>query len=382
VHASEYSDRSPGRLVSVSEGQVAFVPDPLPSDLHLDREAVCLLANAEFALGRLAGATAKLANPRLITAPLLHREAILSSRIDGTVTTPERLAMLEAGLADGDEVERENTRAVLNYIRVIEHGLRSPLPISVRLISELHAVLLEGVRGKHERADAAAAGQPPEGLDRPRVVRLPIQEMQACLDVFERRLQVATDKLPVLVSLALLHYQFEAIHPFRDGNGRIGRVMLVLTLARRGRLPQPVLCLAGYLERHRTEYFDALRAISQQSAWLPWVAFLLRGVEESANESLEHAESLLELWSHYRNLFHDKRTSGPLNQMIDALFVLPCTTIQHMADTLQLKRGDVSVSLQKLVAAGILVEVSGGTQDQIFLAPAILGFMRNRAESD
>ena len=383
MQAPQYTDRSPGRLVPVGEGRVAFVPDPLPTELVLDRDGTDALASAEYALGRLAGATGTIDDRSLVLAPLQHREAILSSRIDRILTTPEQLVLLEAGAPDGTDEERGHARAVLRYVKTIEHGLASPLPVSVRLISELHAVLVTEDAGRREQSEHSEEGLDPTPAsdDQPRVVRLPVRDMQNCLDAFQARLQVTSDRLPPLVELALLHYQFEAIHPFRQGNGRLGRLILPLILSRQGRLPQPLLYLSAYLERHRDEYFESLRAVSQRSAWLQWIQFFVRGVEDSATECLAHAESLLELHEHYHALFRDSAGYARLQPVIDGLFRVPCLIPSRVASTWQMTEQQGSEAIDELVGKGILFGVDGAGHERVFLAPAILGFMRNRDEA-
>lgn len=379
----QYTEQSPGRLVPAGEGRVAFVPDPLPTELQLDRDATDALAAAEYALGRLAGATATVDDRLPALMPLQYREALLSSRIDRIVTTPERLVLMQAGVADGSPKEQADTRSVVRYIRTIDHGAASPLRISVRLISELHAVLVTDETDRTMRLDESQDGfeLPPETSDQPRVVRLPVRDMQTCLDVFEGRLRVTPVPMPALVELALLHYQFEAIHPFRHGNGRLGRLILPLILSRQNRLPNLLLFLSAYLERHRTAYFELLRAISQRGAWLPWVTFFLRGVEDAATESLEHVESLLELYEHYHALFRDSGAYASLQPVLDGLFLLPCTSVPHAVRSLELTEPEASAAIDALVAQGILFGVNGPGQDRMFLAPAILAFMRNRDET-
>jgi Fic family protein len=368
--------------VPVGEGRVAFVPDPLPTELQLDRAATDALANAEYALGRLAGATATVDDRLSVLVPLQYREALLSSRIDRIVTTPERLVLAKAGLPDGSPQEQAHTRSVLRYVHTIDYGLASALPVSVRLISELRAVLVTDATDKprydEESQDPAP---PPESGEQPRVVRLPVREMQTCLDTFEARLQAMPPSMPALVELALLHYQFEAIHPFRQGNGRVGRLILPLMLFRQNRLPQPLLYLSAYLERHRDEYFESLRAVSRRSAWLPWVTFFLRGVEESATEGLEQIESLFELHDHYHALFRDSGAYDTLRPLIDGLFVLPSISAARAAASLETTEETAASAIDALVSRGLLFAVEGPQPHREFLAPAILGFMRNREES-
>jgi len=184
---SDFSPSSPGRLVVIDDPVVAFVPAPLPADVPLDARTTRLLADADHALGRLAGTTARLVNPFLIGSPLLHREAILSSRIEGTITSPEQLALIEAGApASGDTQGREDTQEVLNYISAMKHGLGSPLPLSLRLIRDLHRVLLTDVRGNQERPGEFRGaqnyiGRSHESIAQARFVLPPVREMHECL---------------------------------------------------------------------------------------------------------------------------------------------------------------------------------------------------------
>jgi Fic family protein len=368
--------------VQVGEGRVAFVPDPLPTALSLDAAATDALVNAEYALGRLAGVTATVDSHVPVLAPLQSREALLSSRIDRIISTPERLVLMAAGAADGTAEERAQTRSVLSCVRTIERGLGSALPPSVRLLSELHAVLVAGEsRGieSHnnppEEAEASASTD-----DRSRVVRLPVRDMQSCLDAFESRLQTRPTSIPVLVELALLHYQFEAIHPFRQGNGRLGRLLLTLVLARQKRVSHPFLYFSAYFESHRDEYFESLRAVSERGAWLPWVTLLLRAVEDSATECLEHVEGLVELHEHYHALFRETDSYDLLHPLIDSLFELPCISVPRAASSLDVTELVASHMISALVSKGILFGVSGLEQDRMFFAPAILGFMRSGPE--
>lgn len=384
---ADYSSVSPGRLVPV-EGAVAFVPAPLPDELALDARAASLLGEAEHAVGRLVGTTAGMVNPYLVASPLLHREALLSSRIEGTYATPEQLVLLDLQPA-GDETagdQREDTREVHNYIRAMEHGLASPLPLSLRLIREVHRVLLDGVCGNRARPgefrrSQSFIGRPGDTLVTARYVPPPVPDMRACLDVLERRLHREREGLPVLVKVALVHYQFEAIHPFLDGNGRVGRLLIPLMLARVGRLPQPVLYMSAYLERHRERYMDLPLEVSRRGAWLEWVGFFLRGVAESAAESLGQTEGLLALRQQYHDRLRSARSFGSLQRLVDRLFATPSVTIGLAAKHLGVTVAAASGHVKRLVEAGVLREVTGRKRDQIFVAPAILAFMHDRPET-
>jgi Fic family protein len=383
VRTADFSPDSPGRLVEIPPGVPAFVPDPMPDELTLDYVAIRLLSDAEHAIGRLVGAVGRTVNPFLIGSPLLHREAILSSRIEGTIATPEQLVLAElAGPSNAGE-DVGDAEEVVNYMRAMRHGLRSKLPMSLRLIRELHAVLMKGVRGGQDRPGEFRdvqnfVGSPGASIGDARFVPPPAGAMRDCLDVFERRLHAHNERLPILVKLAVVHYQFEAIHPFHDGNGRIGRLLLPLLLVREKRLEEPVLYLSAYLERNRKEYMDLLLAVSQKGAWLEWVRFFLKGVEESASESLEQTDALLALRERYHSQFRSARSFGVLQQLIDNLFVSPSITMTTTAKALKITPAAASANIRKLTEGGVLREVTGRKRDQVFVAHEILKFMGKR----
>jgi Fic family protein len=362
---------------------LAFVPDPMPADIPLGLETVRLLSQADYAVGRLAGATGRLINPYLVGQPLLRREAILSSRIEGTFTTPEQLVLLEAGApARGGPRAAEDTREVLNYVRAMERGLEllKTLPVSLRLVREIHGVLLDGVRGGEDRPGAFRTEQNYIGarqapIHEARFVPPPVGEMHDALARWEEDLHVLPDPLPLLVRLAVAHYQFEAIHPFRDGNGRVGRLLIPLLLCEREQLPDPLLYMSAYFERRRDEYMDRLLAVSTAGAWEPWIAFFLTGVVECARESLRFTDELLALRDRYQDAVRSARSSGLLAKLVDRLFQVPSITIAQARDLLSVTHASASSNLQKLVALGIVVEVTGRTRDRMYVAREILGFV-------
>jgi Fic family protein len=363
---------------------LAFVSDPMPVELPLGAAAVRLLSDADYALGRLAGASGRLLNPYLVGQPLLRREAILSSRIEGTYTTPEQLVLLEAGAArvGPDTKAAEDTREVLNYVLAMEHGLRllEKLPVSLRLVKEIHKVLLEGVRGGQDRPGQFRTEQNYIGprhapIADARFVPPPVAEMHETLDRWEKDLHVRPDPLPLLVRLAVAHYQFEAIHPFRDGNGRVGRLLIPLLLCERKRLPQPLLYMSAYFERNRQEYMDRLLSVSTHGAWEPWVAFFLEGVAQCARESLSFADQLLELRDRYHEWVRTARSSGLLGRLIDELFRVPSITIGRATELLQVTPAAASYNLKKLAALDIVSEVTGRTRGQFYIAREILAIV-------
>lgn len=387
MKSSDFSADSPGRLVPTIGGVAAFVPHPLPEEVPLDSTSIVLLGRAEHALGRLVGTTGRLVNPYLVGSPLLHREAILSSRIEGTITTPEQLVLLEAtkDLPGSERDIDEDTREVGNYVVAMRRGLKrlKEIPVCLRLIQDIHRDLLDGVRGNADRPGEFRVSQNWIGVRRSdpiqeaRYVPPPSKEMTQGLHAFEEYLHQAHPKLPNLVKLALIHYQFEAIHPFRDGNGRIGRLLIPLLLCSQQTMSEPVLYLSSFFERQRDEYVDHLLRVSTRGDWTGWIQFFLTAIESCATESLQKAEGLEALRSKYQRVFHSKRSSALVLKLIDYLFRRPSTTIKRSAKALEVTEAAAAGIIRKLVIARILKKVTPGKRNQVFVAPGILAFMQD-----
>jgi Fic family protein len=384
---ARFATASPGRLVPTFGGAQAFVPALIPRTLDLDLATVRLLSTAERRLGALGGATGRLVNPWLLAAPFLRQEAILSSRIEGTVTTPEQLALLEAAGSVESGVRAEDTREVANFVRATEHALREldRLPVSVRLLRDTHRILMTGVRGDRERPGELRDAQNFIGTDtdirNARFVPPPHTELPALLDDFERFVNDPEPELPLLVRIALAHYQFETIHPFRDGNGRIGRLLVLLLLLRDHALTAPILPISSYLERHRDRYMDLLLAVSVEGAWLPWIRFFLDAIAESASHAGRQVVELLALRDRWHERMQAARSSALLLRLVDALFRSPALSVGQAKDLLGVTYAAAAANVQKLVDAGLLVEATGRRRDRIFLAPEVLRFVRGEVPS-
>ena len=326
-------------------------------------------------------------NPYLVANPLLRREALLSSRIEGTVTTPHDLVLIEA--LDNPQValqsRPEDGREVANYIRAMNHGLERvrTLPISLRLIREIHTELLTGVRGNEERPGEFRTlqnfvGRRTDRIGNARYVPPPVAALEPLLDDFEKYLHERTDETaPLLVRLALVHYQFEAIHPFRDGNGRIGRLLIPLLLCTEQRIATPLVYLSAHFEKHRETYIDLMLAVSQKGDWTAWIDFFLEAVIACAKESAGQAQGLLNLRVRYLEQFRSARSSALLQKLIEFLFVTPVLTISDSARLLQVTPAAASSNIRKLVEAGIIQEVTHRKRNQIFLATEIMAFMND-----
>jgi Fic family protein len=334
------------------------------------------LAEAERAVGRLSGVGTTLPNPYLLINPFIRREAVLSSRIEGTQASLSDLLFFEA--APSAPARVADVHEVANYVRALESGLEPErkLPLSLRLIREMHRILMTGVGGSHLtpgefRRSQNWIGPPGSKLDDAIVVPPPVPEMNAALDALEKHLHDRSD-LPALIRLALIHYQFEAIHPFLDGNGRIGRLLISLLLCEWRLLPSPLLYLSAFFEKRRQEYYHRLLAVSQKGEWESWVEFFLSGVAEQALDAVRRAARLSALRDEYHARLQRARASALLLKLVDGLFHHPAITVPGAARQLNVTQRAASQNVGKLVQAGILAEATGRARYRIFVANAII----------
>ncbi len=307
----------------------------------------------------------------------MRREAVLSSRIEGTRASLSDLYAYEAGQLSMFDMP-DDVHEVSNYVRALEHALERlhELPLSLRLIRELHAHLMEGVRGEERRPGEFRRSQnwigPPGcSLVEAPFVPPPPAEMRQALDDFERYLHQESD-MPPLARLALIHYQFEAIHPFLDGNGRVGRLLITLLLCAWGLLPQPLLYLSAYFEAHRQSYYDLLLAVSQRGAWDEWLAFFLRGVAAQARDAVSRARRLLALRERYRERFQSARAAARLLQAVDLLFARPVVTVRGVEAEMGVNFTAAQRYVRQLEQAGVLREITGRARNRLYRADAIL----------
>ena len=383
MRREEFTADAPGRLVVAPEGHLAFVPDPLPLNLDLTRNTINLLAEAERALGELRGVGRTLPNPHLLINPLVRREAVLSSRIEGTTTGLQQLLLFEASTLD--EPEHSDAFEVANYVAALQLGfsLLESLPLSLRLIRQVHARLMENVRGQERRPGEFRQmpnmiGVPGASPATARFVPPPVKEMHEALDHLERYIGERQDDLPFLLQLALVHYQFEAIHPFMDGNGRVGRLLIALQLREQMVLPQPLLYLSGYFEQHRDAYRDLLLDVSRTGAWTPWIDFFLRAVSEQAKDTVERSNRLLDLLQHYQRWALAAHRSGNLTKLVDLLFIRPLIKIADAEQWLGITQPAASRLISRMIDANILIEITGGQRNRRFLAHEIVAIVDER----
>ena len=347
-----------GRIVRQVEGYRAFIPAPLPPDppLDFDRETIALLSKADRALGRLDGVTSVLPNPDLFVAMFVRKEAVLSSQIEGTQSTLDDVLQFELD-EEGVDLPKD-VGDVVSYVNAMNHGLErlKDLPLCMKLIREIHDRLLRGGRGGEKtpgefRHTQNWIGPPGSTLTTAIFVPPPVYEMRPALDNLERFLH-DDDAFPVLVHCALAHAQFETIHPFIDGNGRVGRLLITFLLCQREILGRPLLYLSSYLKTHRTEYYDRLMAIRLSGDWEGWIKFFLRGVFQVSQAASDTARKILELRERYRQTVKDQ-------PLLDYLFEQPLVSIPMVQRRLGCTFPTATKYVERLVGAGLLRETTG-----------------------
>jgi Fic family protein len=356
MNGRQFTRKAWGSLTKTLDGNNAFVPAASPRRLNLSEEAIALLDAASNRIGVLEGIARRLPNPDLLIGPYLRREAVLSSRIEGTQATLSDVYASEAQLSLDISPD---VQEVLNYLDAYKYGLArlSSLPLSLRLLRELHERLMSGVRGGQKRpgefrtyqnfiggtTEANATYVPP-----------PLLEMKACLDDLDHFMN-AREMRP-LVQMAVIHYQFEAIHPFGDGNGRVGRLLMGLFLNERKLLPQPLLYLSAYFERSRGEYYDGLMRVSTHGDWDAWVRYVLEGVRQQADEAITLADRLQALNSRYRTELHAAHATVNALALVEQLFVTPFVTNRFVKEILGVSHPTARSTVRTLQQLGILQE--------------------------
>ena len=374
VNVGENRQRRSGRYIQQPVGYRAFIPSPLPPEPPVDLGGALrdLLSEADYALGRLDGAVLTLPNPDLFVFMYVRKEAVLSSQIEGTQSSLQNLLAAEARLNDPDAPA--DVAEVVNYVKAMNHGLSrlAELPVSVRLIREIHAVLMEGGRGGRLAPGELRTTQNwigPAGctLNEATFVPPPAHELPQALSDLERFLH--TDHgLSVLVQVGLAHAQFETIHPFLDGNGRIGRLLITFLLTERKKLARPVLYLSHYFKRHRAEYYDRLQAVRDAGDWEGWLVFFLRGVVEVSHEATATAAAILAMRDEYRSRITDRlgRAAGNGHRIMEKLFDHPIVTVATVREWLGVTQAGANNLVNRLTKVGLLREITGYSRNRRF----------------
>lgn len=366
--------RQSGSYVRQPGGYQAFIPNPLPPSpaLRMDDEINTALSRADRALGRLDGSIETLPHPDLFLQMFVRKEAVLSSQIEGTQASLSDVIAAEASLKDRGRPS--DVREVQNYMAAIKAGtdLLSELPISTRLISALHERLMHEVRGQHQspgeiRVSQNWIGSAGCSLTNAMFVPPPPNEVHACLGALERFIH-DDSPLPPLIRAGLMHAQFETIHPFLDGNGRVGRLLITLFLVEKTLLRRPVLYLSYYFKRHRAEYYDRLQAVRDNGDWEGWIRFFLEGVAAVANLAAETAQKVLSMRENDRQRVIEEfdRSAGTALRILDSLYRLPYTYPAAAAAAHSVSFPTANGVLQKLEGMGVLTEVTGGRRNRVF----------------
>jgi Fic family protein len=378
----KFSSSSSGKVVRMPQGYWAFLPAPLPPRLDYSPALVTALSTADRAMGELKGLGGSLTNSHLLIRPLTHREAVLSSRIEGTRASLDDLFAYEANQLSFFE-PGSDVHEVHNYVRALEYGLERvlTLPVSLHLIREVHAKLTEGVRGDvftpgEFRRTQNWIGPAGSTLETAPYVPPPVDEMLRALGVLENFIHEPS-ALPPLLRLGLIHYQFEAIHPFLDGNGRLGRLLIALLLSAWELLPQPLLYLSAYFESNRLAYYDLLLAVSQRGAWEEWLIYFLEGVRVQSQDAVMKIGRLQSLRSEYQAQIQSRRAPARLLRVVDLLFAGPVLTARQVESELGIPFPGAQRLIDQLIQLGILREVTGGKRNRVYRSDPVFAILES-----
>jgi Fic family protein len=377
MNPEEFRNSSSGKVIHTLKDYWAYVPNPLPPNLTWSLVVVSALSEADRDLSRLNTLAGAFPFNQTLIMPFIRQEAVLSSRIEGTRASLVDLYAHEAGQLSF--LERvDDSSEVLNYVRALEYGLErvKTLPVSLRLIQEIHARLMENVRGGQLtpgefRRSQNWIGPAGSTLENATYVPPPVDEMLDALDAMEKFIH-APSQVPALVRAALLHYQFEAIHPFLDGNGRMGRVLIILLLHEWRVLSQPLLNLSVYFEAQRREYYTRLLDVSKSGAWEEWLLFFLTGVSTQAVNDAVRLESLLSLRVDYLERVRVGRRQERLEQVLDLIFQRPIINVRQVEAAIGIPYMTAERCIERLEKTGILREITGKARNRIFRADEIL----------
>ncbi|OGR78276.1 MAG: cell filamentation protein Fic [Elusimicrobia bacterium RIFCSPLOWO2_02_FULL_39_32] len=375
-------NNTPGRFILCRGNYKAYIPNPLPPELEWTPKLVRVLSDADTLLGRLSGDGKRLPNPHLLIRPFVAREAVMSSRIEGTQATLGELLAKEAGAS----IDRSpaDLREVGNYVIALEYGIKrlKTLPLSLRLVRELHEKLMMGVRGNHAtpgefRRSQNWIGTPGCTLTNASYVPPSPDYLMDCLSHWEKFMH---DKsIPPLAQIALLHYQFEAIHPFLDGNGRVGRLLIILFLIERSILPSPLLYISAFFEATRRDYYDRLRGVSEQGNWSAWLEYFLNGIARQSEDALSRSERINQKIMDWRKEFSGASSKVPL-KLIDILASNPYLTITKASQRLEVAYTTIERAIKKLENLSVVTKVGKAKRDRVYCASSILEILDEPAK--
>lgn len=359
------SDRA-GVVMNTSRGYSAFVPAKLPPEptIKLDSEMQKLLSLADRKLGRLDGITQILPNPELFVAMYVKKEAVLSAQIEGTQASLVDVLNVPANDSSSDN-SHNDVREVVNYVNAIYWGIErlSELPLSLRLIRNIHQILLKDVRGSNKSPGEFRKSQNwigPQGCSLKTATFIPptVEDMEKSMSDLERFIY-EDDDIPALIKIALIHAQFETIHPFLDGNGRMGRLLITFWLCQQEILSQPLLYLSYYFKQNRLEYYDRLMAVRIKGDWENWIKFFLKGIASVSDEATESAKEIIGLQNKYNALLFEKdRGNGNYNALLNKLFENPIITKKEVSEMLEISLPTAGSIVDVFCEIGILSDMT------------------------
>lgn len=373
-----FTDAALGDLVRIEVPwpDHAFVPAPLPTRWDMPASLWPHLLAARESLARLDGIGRHMPNHALLLSPLQQREALRSSSMEGTYATPEELLLYQIEPKEpkaGDDPVND-WREVANYGLALSAGqkvLDDGYPLSLQLVRTLHGELLRGVRGDDKSPGEFRRGQVIVGAGG-RYVPPPPHQLAGCLEAFELSMRETPYAVDALVWAFMVHYQFETIHPFNDGNGRVGRLLLSLQIYRSLNLSAPWLYMSAYFERHKDEYIDGLFRVSTHGDWVRWLSFCLRGVQQQADDAINRFDQLVALRNHYHTQTGQTGASARLHPLIEGLFEAPMITVPQVAERLNISYPTAKADIDHLVQLGVLLPGRKDTRPKYFIAPEIM----------
>ena len=375
-----------GRYVQQPARFRAFIPSPLPPEppIAVSPEMQVLLSKADRALGRLDGSIQTLPHPDLFVFMYVRKEAVLSSQIEGTQSSIQDVLAAEAQILSPDRPK--DVDEVVNYVRAMNYGLKrlEELPVSVRLIREIHAELLKGVRGQHLTPGDIRTSQNwigPVGCSLNEATFVPPPPHEVAKHLGDLEIFLHSDiQLPMLVRIGLAHVQFETIHPFLDGNGRVGRLLIAFLLCEQEILLKPVLYLSHYFKQHRQQYYDHLQAVRDRGSWEEWIIFFLQGVIEVSKQATETARRILMLRETHRSTITERfgRAAGNGHRVLEYLYEHPILSTNEVRDLIGTTYAAANELVGKFVSNGILREITGQARNRKFMYQSYIDLFRDQ----
>lgn len=356
-----------GELMN-SDGDIAFNPAPLPPEIEIEGELFDVFTRATNNVGQLSGIGRRVNNPSMLISPFIYKEAVVSSEIEGTRVTLSDVYEYEAGKESGSGPSRNELQEVHNYVRAVFEGIdRMEKGIDLNLVRSLHETLMSGVRGEEKQpgefrdAQVYIGGRGQEA----RFVPPPPSVVPYAMQNLETYMQTG-GTYQSLIDIGLVHYQFEAVHPFRDGNGRMGRLLIMLMMYDEELLPEPYLYPSSYFNRNRDEYTDRLLGVSRDEAWEEWLIFFLEGISQQAEEAFSRASELLDLRDKYRERYQNGANS--VSHLAMEIFTKPYLTVNEAKNMLDMSYGGANNAVDTLVDDDVLEEVTGQRRNRVFRA--------------